>query len=303
MIKIFYKNKKLSLKFDYKRSVKSALNETELFSSKLIKYLLKNGKIKDESGRVIHDNRYVKENKKIFIDLYDDELSDYKSIPYDLDILFEDDFFLIINKPPRNILFYTASNEKPCIASYVNHYYEKTGQKNKLRFVNRLDKDTSGILIIAKNRLAHNYIFNNHSKKYIAIVPSFSKHSGILNKKLHRVMPHTYNCDVLGKESLTRYRKIIENKQFSVMLVKIYTGRTHQIRVHFKHFEHPLIGDYQYGGMHSTIAPRLFLHCGILNFTHPVSGKQIKIKAPFLKDMSYFIEKIKSEKYFKFYNV
>lgn len=253
-IELDYRNGIITGKFLKKATIRDTLLDTGLFSLNLVNSLLKSGNILNISdNRIIHHNRFIKKDQKIRINIADNELSDYEPIEKELEILFEDDFFLIINKKPGEILFFTASNSKPCIASYINHYYMKTNQKHKLRFVNRLDKDASGILIIAKNRLAHNFIFENHQKKYSAIIPEIPFTSGKIEYPLMRNMPTTYCCQH-GKPSTTIWRKALSNNQFAFVIINLFTGRTHQIRVHFKHFHLPFIGDHQYGGMHSDIA-------------------------------------------------
>ncbi|MCK9223811.1 MAG: pseudouridine synthase [Candidatus Muirbacterium halophilum] len=302
-IKLEYKKGFVYGTFFKKASVRDALLDTKIFSVNVVNFLLKNGLLKNiTDGKILYHNRFVKSGEQISANIYDNELSNYDPIEKELEILYEDDFFLILNKPAGEILFFTASNNKPCIASYINHYYIKTNQKHKLRFVNRLDKDATGILIIAKNRLAHNFIFKNHSKKYSAIIPAIPFTSGIIDYPLIRNMPNTYCCPH-GKESITIWRKAISNKQFSFVIVNLPTGRTHQIRVHFKHYFRPIIGDYQYDGMSSKIAQRCFLHCLRLRFKHPFLKQQIKITAPFPDDMKQFLIKIRDFETFRFYHL
>jgi 23S rRNA pseudouridine1911/1915/1917 synthase len=287
--------------FKKKATIRDVLLDTKIFTVNLVNFLLKNGLIKNLSdGKTIYHNRFIKKDSIISMQIYDNELSDYVPIKKNLNILYEDDFFLIINKQPGEILFFTASNDKPCIASYINYYYNETGQKHKLRFVNRLDKDATGILVVAKNRLAHNFIFKNHDKKYSAIIPEIPFTSGKIEYSLIRNMPTTYCCPH-GKPSTTIWRKAISNKQFAFVIINLPTGRTHQIRVHFKHYHLPLIGDHQYGGMYSEIAQRCFLHCLRIRFRHPFLKHNIKITAPFYNDMEEFLDKIRNNSTFSFY--
>jgi 23S rRNA pseudouridine1911/1915/1917 synthase len=278
---MFYKNGFLIFETAKKVFLKSFLKEKGL-SSNIINALLNDGKI------LVNDKKIVK-NKKfsgtVKLKIYDGELSDYVPIEKKIDILYEDDFFLILNKPYGEILFFTSDNSKPCIASYVNYYYVKTGQKHKLRFVNRLDKDTTGILIIAKNRFAHHYIYENHKKVYAAITPKLYKNSGKIEKPLIRRMPFTYVCESYGKYSCTIFRKICDKNEFSFVMMKLKTGRTHQIRAHFKYLGFPLIGDKHYGGYVGDGFNRTLLHCYRMSFIHPVDGKFIKITAPLPDDM------------------
>ncbi|MGM0607409.1 MAG: RluA family pseudouridine synthase [Candidatus Muiribacteriota bacterium] len=254
------------------------LFNSKMFSKKLIKSLIKENKILDLNNNKLNKNKILREGEKIFLQFEDEKYSDYVPIKYNLDILYEDDFFLIINKMPGTILFFTASNNKPCIASYVNYYYKKNNIKSKIRFVNRLDKDTTGILILAKNRFAHTWIFNNHQKTYVALTPKLIKKTGVVNAALIRKMPYTYVCE-RGKKAKTRYRTLKDYKYSSLVATKIYTGRTHQIRVHFKHLNHSLIADKAYGGMKHSQRKTFFLHCVRVKFIHPVSKKLIKVTA------------------------
>jgi len=276
-----FKDGYLFLKVKENIRIKDYLRSLKIFSNNLIHRLIKQRAISFTDGSKIGKNRLLGTDDEIKVFLEDCETSDYVPIDGSVDILYEDDLFLIINKQPDEILFFTASKNRPCIASYVQYYFNKNNIISKIRFVNRLDRDTSGILVIAKNSFAHNFIFNNHTKTYYAVTFDYYRTSGVISHRLIRRMPYTYVCENEGKESVTRFRKVCSKNGFSLIACKLLTGRTHQIRVHMAFEGFPLIGDKGYGGVMIDGVKRQLLHCGNISFFHPFKKKRIKIRAPF----------------------
>ncbi|PLX17719.1 MAG: hypothetical protein C0601_06725 [Candidatus Muiribacterium halophilum] len=287
---IYLKDSRIFIKVQKEMRIKEYLYSLNIFSSNLINRVIKNRDVAFADGKKIGKNRKIKKGEEIAVFIGDRELSDYKPIKGDLEIIYEDDLFLIINKQPNEILFYTSTNDRPCIASYVQQHFIENDIVAKIRFVNRLDRDTSGILIIAKSSFAHNFIFQNHIKTYYGISQKYYRTSCVINHSLLRRMPYTYICDKEGKRSLTRFRQLLNKRNYSLIAFKLLTGRTHQIRAHMSYEGFPLVGDKGYGGLKIDFVDRQLLHCGTVSFLHPISRKRVRVRAPFKRDFKRFID-------------
>ncbi len=209
-----------------------------------------------------------------------------------LNIIYEDDFLLILNKPAGFPIHPSLLHYEDSISNGVKYYFDSIHLHKKIRPVNRLDKDTSGIVIFAKNEYAqeslskqmHSNIFK---KEYIAICNGvFKNQSGTINAPIAR-MPNSIiqRCvSIDGDDSITHYNVIKTNGNISVVHVILETGRTHQIRVHFSHIGNPILGDTLYGTS-SELISRQALHSYKVTFLHPVSHNTIELTAPLCEDM------------------
>lgn len=218
----------------------------------------------------------------------------------DLDILFEDDYFLIINKPVGLISVPSPAHRGDTVASRVKHYFLKRDYRHKVvHVVTRLDRYTSGVMVIAKNTLAHSMLGQlleeqKLEKYYEAIIEGHpAEDEKLIDAPIARspdsiieriVAPH-------GKPSQTLYEIInrLENKLTHVRL-SLYTGRTHQIRVHMAHIGYPLVGDDLYGGSTEFLDSQA-LHCKTVVFKHPFTGERLEIHAPLPEDMQQIVER------------
>lgn len=217
----------------------------------------------------------------------------------ELEIIYEDEDILIINKPPNVVMHPTTYNFTNTLANGVMYYYESKGIRGKFRPVNRLDKDTSGLVLIAKSQLSHsilsNEIINGEFKKeYIAVVhnPLDIKHDIIdfpIERKEDSIIERVVHPN--GKKAVTEYSVICQNNNASVVRINLLTGRTHQIRVHFSYLGHPLYGDELYGAKDELIN-RQALHCVYLNFFHPIKKEQVSFTSEIPKDIKNLIEKL-----------
>lgn len=219
-------------------------------------------------------------------------------VPYDepLDILFEDDYLLVLNKPPYQLSMPSFDQPAESIANRVLAYYQKQGYANQqLHFINRLDRLTSGVIVLAKHQWVQGAfdLLNKDEgvhKEYIAVTPPSTgilEHHGFLDFPIGRTKDSIIEREVRldGRESLTEYRRISQSPLFDVFEVRLHTGRTHQVRVHFKHVGLPLIGDDLYGGNMEMELKRQALHCHSMSFEHPITRKRLNLKAPLPKDL------------------
>lgn len=217
-----------------------------------------------------------------------------------LDILFEDEHFLIINKPVDLISVPSPAHRGDTVASRVKHYFIEQDYRHKVvHVVTRLDRYTSGVMVIAKNTLAHSMLgqlleAQKLEKYYEAILEGHPKE----DKKLVDA-PIARSPDSIiermvashGKPSQTLYEIINRlEHQLTHVRLSLYTGRTHQIRVHMAHIGYPLVGDDLYGGS-TEFLERQALHCKTVAFTHPFTGERLEIHAPLPEDMQQIVER------------
>ena len=203
--------------------------------------------------------------------------------PKGLEILYEDRDILVVNKG-SGLLTVSTLKEKEKTAHFLLNEYVKKGNvrsRNRIFIVHRLDRETSGILVFAKNEKAKHFLqteWNEFDKEYFAIVHGtlLEKEglisSYLLENKVHRVYSEKDSTN--GKYSETAYEVIKESKDYSLLKIKLITGRKHQIRVHFSDKGHPIVGDNKYGKKDKGIK-RLALHAASLTITHPFTKKEM----------------------------
>lgn len=210
-----------------------------------------------------------------------------------LDILFEDEDLLAVNKPPNMPVHPSKGHPYDSLANTVVYYYARKGENFTFRCVNRLDKDTSGVTLIAKNAYAHELmrrlsVSGGINKTYYAAVHGCpDPKSGMIDLPIYRPEAATIKRIVHpeGKPAKTLYETVKTNGKLSLVKIRLLTGRTHQIRVHFSHIGNPLAGDFLYGDENDGIINRQALHCLEISFTHPVTGKETVIRAEMPEDM------------------
>ena len=199
-----------------------------------------------------------------------------------LDILYEDKFIIVVNKPANLLTVSTAKEKDRTLFSYVFDYLKKKNKNNKVFIVHRLDKDTSGIVILAKDEKTKFYLQENWDKfkrNYVAIVEgNVENKKGVLKNYLQETKTHyTYVVnDKNGKEAITEYEKIMSNKKYTMLSLNIKTGRKNQIRVQLSHIGNPIVGDKKYGTKKDPIR-RMALVANTLEFIHPKTKEKIII--------------------------
>ncbi len=217
-----------------------------------------------------------------------------------LQILYEDEYLLVLSKPPGLVVHPGSGNHRGTLVNgLVFHCRNIAGVGDALRpgIVHRLDKDTSGVMLVAKDEkilrlLAEDFKHRRMDKEYIAllhgimregqgrIVAAIGRHS--INRQKMAVRERT------GRHAVTNWQVIGEfEDRFSLVRLRIETGRTHQIRVHMSHLGHPVAGDAVYGGHHrqNQGLPRQMLHASRLGFIHPITGRRLDLTAPLWPDL------------------
>lgn len=220
-----------------------------------------------------------------------DDDNKIEPIPYPLDILYEDDDILVINKPPFLAMHPTHNHQGDTLANAVAAYYREQGKSVSFRCVGRLDRDTSGVVVCALNRYCAARLSGNVEKEYLAIVTGEYNGSGTIDAPIIRPNPnHTYRAvGEGGVHAVTHWTSLGTKNGISLLKIHLETGRTHQIRVHFAHLGTPLVGDTMYGAEHPQIH-RQSLHCHKAEFTHPVTGEKMIISAPMPADMQILVD-------------
>ena len=237
----------------------------------------------------------LKENDRVEIALPSEDYSEsVRFINKPIDIVYEDEYFLIVNKGINLPSIPSRNMEDESLLEGVNYYFREKNINSIPHIVTRLDKNTSGLVLIAKHRHIH-ALFSNLSidKYYTALVNGKIKDNAIVEAPIRRVSSSIIEREVGegGEYAKTEYwlEEYISGLDISVVRLKLYTGKTHQIRVHMKYEGHPLLGDELYGGDASLIK-RQALNCSNLAFIHPITREFIDIKVEIPADMKKVIE-------------
>jgi 23S rRNA pseudouridine1911/1915/1917 synthase len=237
----------------------------------------------------------LKLGDKVLIKSFEDE--ERMNIPaffYDIQVLFEDDHVIVFNKPAFMNTHPNDEMDNRTLLQAAQFYLHSKGENVEIRHVHRLDKDTTGAILFAKHALAGTILdrmLEKHDLKrtYLAIVQGpLKKKKGIIKEPIGRDRHHATRRRVspTGQEAITHYQLIKEENSISYVQCWLETGRTHQIRAHFSHIGHPLLGDILYGG--KPLFNRQALHAAKLEFTHPITGEEIICYAPFIDNPPIF---------------
>ena len=227
-----------------------------------------------------------------------------------LDVIHEDKAIIILNKPAGLVVHPGAGNQKHTLVNALLHFDEKLDVLPRAGIIHRLDKDTTGIMIIARTIESYTYLVNelqkrNIKRNYKAIICGQLVTGGVIENKIGRHPVHRTKMAVTdkGKLATTHYRIIKKFQHYTYLDIQLGTGRTHQIRVHMNNEKHPIIGDPLYGkntfikkGIDASLREfiknfkRQALHAYNLEFTHPISKKIISLKAELPDDMNNLIK-------------
>lgn len=296
---------------DVNMTVKLILKKRLGFSKRLLI------RLKQGEGKVTRNGRKVRLFADVIAgDVIQAELPAERChfIPQDIPIeaVYEDQDMLVINKQPWVVVHPTMGHPTGTIANGLMKRMEERGEHFKIRFVNRLDRDTSGLMMVAKNSHCQDVMTkqmksDSVTKKYLAVVHGIIKEeAGTVDLPIGRKEPEDIRRCVMedGYPSVTHYkvlRRFPEKADtpewaaggFTLLELRLETGRTHQIRVHMSHVGHPLAGDPLYGRQEPELIGRQALHAASLRFVHPVSGETVELAAPLPDDMEQLIQKLK----------
>ena len=274
----------------------------EFHISKKLLVKLKNEKSYSLNNGFEYLDKKVSINDTIKVNLdFEEENSVVKS-PIPLNILFEDESMVIVNKPAFIPVHPSLNHYTDSLSNGVSYYFDKIGLKKKIRVVNRLDINTSGIVIFAKNQYVQEVLKtqkekNQFEKTYIAILSGFlDKNKGTIEAPISRkkdsIIERMVNFEN-GIYSKTYFELLknfeFKNRKLSLVKYTLETGRTHQLRIHSKYIGHPILGDTLYGD-ESDIISRQALHAYKISFIHPISKDKIEIVSKIPDDMMNIIK-------------
>jgi 23S rRNA pseudouridine955/2504/2580 synthase len=259
--------------------------------------VLRSGEVRVNSGRVKPDYRLRIGDKVRIPPVRVGEKPTVKLRPLDLPINYEDDALLVVDKP-SGVAVHGGSGVS---FGVIESLRAARPQAKFLELAHRLDRDTSGLLILCKKRSAlvelHRMLREGEvGKVYLAVVKGVAKKRLELRESLHKYVTASGERRVAvqpeGVKAFTKARKLKDNGEFSLLEVELLTGRTHQIRVHLAHAGHPIVGDDKYGdfALNRELKQRLLLHAARLAFRHPITGEALKLESPLPAEMKAFVE-------------
>lgn len=268
-------------------------------------HAIKNGKVLVNS-KEISPSYKVKEGDVITLIIEDDPLKDeLKPYEMDLPVIYEDDDVLIINKP-QGLVVHPGNGHADDTLVNALIYNEKQlstiNGLNRIGIVHRIDKDTSGLLLVCKNNNAHNYIaeqLKDHTmhREYLGLVSGVFPHekgkviAPLARSKTNR-MKYEVN-QVNGKEAITNFEVVKRFNNYTLLKFKLETGRTHQIRVHMEYLNHPIVGDPLYGKNNCALYSKgQLLHAYRLTFIHPTTKKEMTFEAPLPNYFKEILDKL-----------
>jgi 23S rRNA pseudouridine1911/1915/1917 synthase len=289
------------------------VNRERDMSRSRLQRLIELGRIRI-NDQVVRPSQKIKPGDKITMDVPKPEPLELQGEAIPLEVLFEDDQLLVLNKPPGIVVHPAPGNWTGTLVNALLHYFQASGGtvssiggKERPGLVHRLDKDTSGVMVIAKTDLAHRHLcgqFKHHtiSRVYEALVWQIPKKGhGLIELAIGRDPKERKKFSartIRPKEAVTEYTV---NRRFGKaaahLLLYPRTGRTHQLRVHLASLGHPILGDPTYGGrkvcsVNGLAVPRVMLHARMLGFSHPVTGKLCEYERPSPPDMEQLMRKL-----------
>ena len=255
------------------------------------------------NGEKVTVRKTVKEGDILFLATEDaEEKSVLTPVNIPLDILYEDEYIVLPNKSANMPTHPSHNHRGDTLADALAYKYQEEGIPFVFRAISRLDRNTSGVLLIAKDRISASRLSNsmksgNISKKYIAILDGELENAeGTIDTYIKReaesiIFRKVCNADEGGDRAITKYKVLAKKNRYSLVLAFPITGRTHQLRVHFSHIGAPILGDDMYGS-ESPLISRHALHAHSLSFIHPQTQKELTVCAPPSDDISKLIADI-----------
>ena len=278
-------DKYLSLKLDYSRSQ--------------ITNLIKSGGVMVNNKTITKPSFKVSDDDKIEYKIKDFKEDKNYKVDFDVDIIYEDDDILVINKPSGLVVHSAPSVKEATLVDWLkskNITLSTISGEERHGIVHRIDKETTGALVIAKNNYAHQFLSEQLQNKtmgriYLAIIDLPLKENCEIDRPIGRNPKNRLKQAIIpnGRSAKTRFLKLCSNKE-EVIACKLFTGRTHQIRVHLASINRHIIGDELYGASKSK--ERIMLHAYILYLIHPTTKKLMQFKAPLFDDMQKKINQI-----------
>ena len=275
---------------------------------------IKAGAIKVD-GKLIDQSEKTQVGQEIIAHIELQAKEDWQAQAIPLNIVYEDEDILVINKPIGLVVHPGAGNRDQTLVNALLYYSPALAMVPRAGVVHRLDKDTSGLLVIARNLTAHKNLVSQIQKRkmkreYLTVVSGVLISGGTIETAIgrHPTKRTRMAVTATGKTAITHYRVIEKFPAHTYLRVELETGRTHQIRVHMAHIHHPIVGDATYGGrlkLPANISPALrdklqtfkrqALHASRLTLLHPTSGKLMQWETPVPEDMQHLLKSLREK--------
>lgn len=250
--------------------------------------------------------KYLVQNEdKIEIDRAEPVASGVEPEDIPLDIVYEDDDVIVVNKPAGMVVHPSAGHPNHTLVNALLYHSPLSTINGTFRpgIVHRIDKDTTGLLMVAKNDHAHQSLAaqlkaKTNKREYVALVHGIVKNDeGTINAPIARSLKDRKKMGIVqgGRVAITHYRVLERYLNYTLVACRLETGRTHQIRVHMKSIGHPLAGDPLYGPKKTLAGTGQYLHARELGFRHPVSGKELLFTAPLPDEFQKMIDKLRKQ--------
>ena len=264
-----------------------------------VEKLIKDGLVSVDKKVIKKPSFKLTPNLLVEYNFKDAPKEEFKDINIDIETLYEDDDILVINKPSSLVVHPAPSVKEPTLVDWLrkqNIRLSTISGEERNGIVHRLDKDTSGALVIAKSNFAHEALSKqlqdrSMGRYYLAVINYPLKDNVVVNKPIARNPKNRLKMAIVdgGKEAKSAFAKVALGNSSELILAKLFSGRTHQIRVHLNSLNRYILGDKLYAPQNIKHSHRIFLHAYLLYFVHPRSNKLIEIKAPLFNDMSRYI--------------
>lgn len=275
-------------------------------SRSYIQKLIKEGNVLIDSKVVTKKNIKLEEDMEVLINVPEPEILKVEAEDIPINIVYEDECLMIVNKPQGMVVHPAPGNYTGTLVNAIMYHADHLSSINGVirpGIVHRIDKDTSGVLMIAKDNQAHNSLASQLKEKttkrvYVAIVyGKMSKDEGTISAPIARHPKDRLRMAVVqgGKDAVTHYKVIRRFKNYTMVELRLETGRTHQIRVHMTHIGHPLLGDLVYGNAKGKIKYEgQMLHAKLLGFNHPRTGEYMEFDSELPEYFQNIIKKIEA---------
>ena len=265
-------------------SVKSYLRRACGLTAHIMTLLKYNNGI-TRNGEVLRAHNVLSAHDTLSV-ILPDEANDIEPVEGEPDVLFEDDSLLIVNKPPYMPVHPTKVHQLDTLANIISYYQRSRGESYTFRALNRLDKDTSGCVIIAKDIISYALTLPTIGKEYLAVCVGIITEPGTVDAPI-AISPYSKIKRCIsenGQSAATDYEPIGHGSGHTLLRLTLRTGRTHQIRCHMSSIGHPLAGDDMYSGS-TELIHRQALHCGRIRFAHPITKEIITVTADMPDDI------------------
>jgi 23S rRNA pseudouridine1911/1915/1917 synthase len=284
------------------RTVQEVLTGSLGVSRRMIQRLTRSRGIR-HNRRPAYLGRKVQSGDVVAARLAGEEEAGVEPVSMELEVVHEDAEVLVVNKPPLLLVHPTSPGHTRTLSHGIAHHYLAQGVRAKVRPVHRLDRDTSGLLLVAKTAHAQHHLDRQLregevERRYLAFVAGVVEgEKGVVDAPIGRHQEHPQLRAVrtgTGEPAVTRYRVVERFPHATLLEVALETGRTHQIRVHLAHLGHPVLGDRHYGAQGLSLVPRQALHAWRLSFRHPATGERREFEAPLPEELAELGERLRA---------